>query len=298
MDSIKNKKIAVVDIGGTAIKSALWKNHELYDIFETETEAHLGGQFILNKIKSILKRHGKVDAIGISTAGQVDSQQGSIIYANNNIPEYTGMQIKSTLEEYFCVPVIVENDVNAAAIGEAVFGAGKDEASFICLTYGTGVGGAIVIDRKIYHGNTNSAAEMGAMIIHPEQRDIKVDLFSGCYEKYASTTALVDAMVKINPSLCSGRKIFDRLEDPLVKETLDKWIVEVSYGLISLIHIFNPNCIILGGGIMNQEYIVRKLREIISVQIMKNYRHVKIIKAQLGNEAGLYGIASLVIENL
>ena len=127
-------RILVFDIGGTSIKYGCCIDGKLEETFEIPTEAHLGGRHILNKVISLIEQEENYDAIGISTAGQVNAAEGYIIYANSNIPDYTGIRIRGELEEKFHVPVAVENDVNAAALGEAVCGAGRDHPNFLCLT--------------------------------------------------------------------------------------------------------------------------------------------------------------------
>ena len=120
--------IMVLDIGGTAIKSGLYIDGELTDIRETPTEAQKGKAHVVNRAKEIItdyQQHSAFERIGISTAGQVDPFRGEIIYANENIPGYTGTKLKEIMEQQFHIPACVENDVNAAAIGESVFGAGK-----------------------------------------------------------------------------------------------------------------------------------------------------------------------------
>lgn len=282
-------KTAVLDIGGTAIKAGIYENNTLGQIREFETNASLGGEHVVEKAITILKQYESFDRIGISTAGQVDSKQGMIRYANSNIPEYTGTQLKAIMEREFGVPAAVENDVNAAALGEAHFGAGKDYSNFLCLTYGTGIGGAIVINRELYRGDTFSAGEMGAILIHPEDRNAEEDMFSGCYEKYASTTALVLKAMEIDKTLTDGRKIFAALERSSVRMVVDNWITEVTYGLVSLIHIFNPGCVILGGGVMKQDYIIERIKQSLYQNIMESYHGVKLVQAGLGNQAGLFG---------
>lgn len=289
-------KIAVLDIGGTSIKSGICCNDKILNYKETDTEAKKGGYYVMEKAKEILNGYGAFDCIGISTAGQVNSKEGSIIYANENIPEYTGMNIKALLEETFGKPVAVENDVNAAALGEAHMGAGRGYDDFLCLTYGTGVGGAIVIDKKIYKGTAFLAGEFGGLIVRADQRDARKDILGGCYERYASTTALINKAMELEPPLKNGRVIFDRVGEEKVKLLVDNWIQEIIYGLISFIHIFNPSCIILGGGIMRQQYIVEKIREVLYDNIIPSYRNVVIRQAELGNTAGLLGAAMLAKE--
>ncbi len=291
-------KLAVLDIGGTSIKSGIFSNDSLHDLQETDTNSSFGGEYVISKARELLKSYGKVTGIGISTAGQVDFERGMIRYANKNIPGYTGMKIKEILEKEFHVPVVVENDVNAAAIGESHYGAGIGYKEFICLTYGTGVGGAMVLNGEIYRGSTFSAGEMGAMIIHPEDRDASEDMYSGCYEKYASTTALVRKIKNIDQTLVDGRKIFKELHRKEIRVAVDEWISEISYGLISLIHILNPSCVLLGGGVMEQEYIINKVKENVMNNIMESYNHVSITRTALGNKAGMYGAAALLLKQL
>lgn len=288
--------VMVLDIGGTAIKSALYNDGMLTDIKETPTEAAQGGAHVVNRIKEIIKEYQcnhSFERVGISTAGQVDSVRGEIIYANENIPGYMGTKLKNIVEEEFHVPVKVENDVNAAAIGEAAYGAGKSYKEFVCLTYGTGVGGAIFTNGELYTGSSYSAGEFGAIVTHPEDRVLGKDMFTGCYEKYASVTALVNSALRVDASLTSGRKIFERIGEPKVKEAVDRWILEIIYGLTSVIHMLNPECVILGGGVMEQPYVLERLREQLYQHIMSSYHHVVIEKAALGNRAGMLGAAVL-----
>lgn len=256
--------IMVLDIGGTAIKSGLYIDGELTDIRETPTEAQKGKEHVVNRAKEIItdyQQHSAFERIGISTAGQVDPVRGEILYANENIPGYTGTKLKEIMEQQFHVPACVENDVNAAAIGEFVFGAGKGFKEFVCLTYGTGVGGAIFTNGKLYTGSSFSAGEFGAIVTHPEARFAGQNIFSGCYEEYASTTALVKNAKRFDSSLSNGRKIFERFAEPDVKALVDRWILEIVYGLTTIIHMLNPECAILGGGIMEQPYVLEQLRE-------------------------------------
>ena len=288
--------IMVLDIGGTAIKSGLYIDGELTDIRETPTEAQKGKAHVVNRAKEIItdyQQHSAFERIGISTAGQVDPVRGEIIYANENIPGYTGTKLKEIMEQQFHVPACVENDVNAAAIGESVFGPGKGYKEFVCLTYGTGVGGAIFTNGKLYTGSSFSAGEFGAIVTHPEARFAGQNIFSGCYEEYASTTALVKNAKRFDSSLSNGRKIFERFDEPDVKALVDRWILEIVYGLTTIIHILNPECAILGGGIMEQPYVLEQLREKLYSNLISSFRQVKIEKAALGNHAGMLGAAVL-----
>ncbi len=290
-------RIAALDIGGTTIKSGIWDGNKAGDLREQDTNAKSGGAHVMERVIKILKQYGDFDAIGISTAGQVNSREGVIRYSNDNIPGYTGMKIREILEKEFHVPAAVENDVNAAALGEARYGAGKKFTDFLCLTYGTGVGGAIIMNQEIYTGSTFSAGEFGGIMVHPEDSLWGVP-FSGCYEQYASTTALVRMAMEFDPSLTSGKKIFSRFEEEEVRNIINAWIDEIVYGLVTVIHIFNPACLILGGGVMSQPYILQEVKAKTYGRIMSSFCNVVLEQAQLGNLAGLMGAAWLAEKRL
>lgn len=285
-------RIVALDIGGTSIKSGIWNGTEVEDVKEHDTNAARGGAYVMERAKEILHTYDGFEAIGISTAGQVNSKEGYIRYANENIPGYTGTRIRDIMMAEFGVPAAVENDVNSAAIGEGQFGAGRDYDDFLCITYGTGVGGAVVMNKKIYTGSAWSAGEFGAIMVHPED-SVCGDPFRGCYEKYASTTALVARAKAYDSKLDNGRKIFERLEDEKVKAILDSWTDEIVYGLVTVIHIFNPPCVVLGGGIMAQPYILEEVKRKTDARIMSSFRNVELKQAQLGNMAGIMGAAYL-----
>lgn len=291
-------KVLVFDIGGTAIKYGICQDGHLLETYEHPTEASKGGPHILETICTLAKQSLPFDAIGISTAGQVNPKEGSIIYANSNIPNYTGIQFQKILQERFHVPVAVENDVNSAALGEAIFGAGKGKSSFLCLTYGTGVGGAIIENNEVYHGSSFSAGEFGAIITHAEERLAGTDPFDGCYERHASATALVKMVSEVDSSLINGRQIFANLGRMEIKTVVNKWIDEITLGLATLIHIFNPSCIVLGGGIMVQPYILEQIHTRIPKMVMSSFAHVQISSAKLGNSAGLLGAYHLASQKL
>ncbi len=283
-------RIAALDIGGTSIKSGIWNGADTSELKENDTNASLGGKHLMERTLKIVGSYSDFDAIGISTAGQVDVQNGIICYANDNIPGYTGTKIREIFEKEFGVPVFADNDVNAAAYGEMAHGAAKGLSDFLCLTYGTGIGGAFVTNSKVYYGSTYCGASFGGIVVHPEDIVPGVD-FSGCYEKYASATALVQSAMAVDASLDTGRKIFEAASRPEIKKVIDGWIDEIVYGLITLIHVFNPTDIIMGGGVMAQNYVINRVKMQIFKNVYPQTRGVCLHQAKLGNRAGLVGAA-------
>lgn len=290
-------RVLALDIGGTAIKiGVINEKGEIIDKSQVPTMAKDGGEVLINRVFNIISEYKNIDRIGISTAGQVDHVKGKIIFASDNIPGWTGMEIKKRIEEKFNIQTVVENDVNAAAIGEAYYGAGLNNKSFLCIAYGTGIGGAIVENREIYRGAYGSAGEVGHIITHVHGKECTCGA-NGCYEAYASTTALVEKVKKeLGLTEVDGRIIFSLINDnEKVKNIVNQWIFEIMVGLANLIHIFNPSLIVLGGGIMEQEYIIEYIKGNIDKLIMPNYRNVKFEGARIGNKAGILGIANIAM---
>ena len=282
----------VLDIGGTAIKSALSNPAgELTDFRETPSDGRQGGAALLSRVYDLIDSYQGYDRIGISTAGQVDSANGRIVFANDNIPGYTGTEIGPLLARKFSVPVAVENDVNAAALGEAFYGSAQGFPDFLCLTFGTGIGGAIIMNGKLYKGLSGLAGEFGHLVTHAGGRPCTCGQ-SGCYEQYASTTALVRKAMEVNADWNSGRQIAAARDagEEGISEVLAAWSEEAAFGLASLIHIFNPQLIVLGGGILSDDDIFQRIREKTLQRTMPESRNVMIRPAKLGNHAGLLGM--------
>lgn len=287
--------ILAADIGGTNTKMGICDEQGHIDQYtEYATESFKGGPHVMERLIAHLEAYDRYDAIAISTAGQVNAEQGYIVYANENIPNYTGTKISDILSSRFHKPVKVENDVNAAALGEAYFGAARSFNDFLCLTFGTGIGGAIVMNRRIYRGADGVAAEFGHMFTRPLQR-ADDGTRKPYYEAYASTTALVRMAKQADPDCIDGKVLFDKINKGSEKLNgiLQQWVAEVSTGLASLVHIFNPSAIVVGGGVMEQDALVRLVEQQTKQLVMDSFRGVSILKASLGNKAGLLGAASL-----
>jgi len=215
----------------------------------------------------------------------VDEIKGEIIHAGPQIPEYKGCKWKEEIERTFSIPCEVENDVKCAGLGEYSFGSGKGTSSMLCLTIGTGIGGSYILNGEVYHGTSHSAMEIGYMQIP-----------GGMFQRMASTSALVKRVAsrKGEPEeLWNGKRIFEEVakEDKICLEELDRLCDALSIGLSNLCYAFNPECIVLGGGIMEQKDILLPkiwghLQEHLVPIVAENTR---LLAASLGNRAGLLG---------
>ena len=286
-------KIIAFDIGGTFIKYGIInESFEITESHTVPTDAQKGGQALIERVINIVESYDGIDRVAISTAGQVDSDNGIVVHSTNNIPYYTGMMVKSLIENKTGITTFVENDVNAAALGEAYFGAAKGEDNFICLTYGTGIGGAIYLDGKLLKGSRSSAGEVGHMITHAGGKQCTCG-GEGCYECYASAKALIMSIKRITGEDLNGFQIFEKenFEKPEIRSEVDKWIDEIIAGLSNIIYTFNPPLIVLGGGILNEDYIIDLIDRKIYNKLMEPFKNVNIVRSRLGNQAALLGVA-------
>lgn len=288
--------ILALDIGGTAVKSGMFADGQLVSFEEFPTEAHLGAKPMVDNICTYI-REKKPDAVGISTSGQVNPAEGSIAFATDAMPGYTGFQLRKYVSEQTGLPVAVDNDVNCAAIGEAYFGAAKGISDFLCLTIGTGIGGALFVGGQLYHGANGIAGEVGHMTTHRNGNPCNCGR-KGCYETYASTSALVRTAEGVLGKKVTGRDLFAARKEATVAELLDTWADEIVTGLASLTHSINPQAIILGGGLMSQPEIFALVQDKYHAEILPSFRETKLLLAQLGNQAGVYGAYALAERRL
>lgn len=281
--------ILSIDLGGTAVKVGLFnKEGKILSVSEHSTQAQNGVEALLDKLCSIVMSYDDVECVGISSTGQVNQKDGSIVFATEALPGYTGTPLKQILQQRLGVPVTVDNDVNCAAIGELHYGAGRGLNDFICVTYGTGIGGAIVIDQKIYYGARGIAGEIGHLVTHAAGLQCVCGRH-GCYEMYGSTNALIRRVQNTAGRRLSGREIFLEFCNPVIKAEIDGWIDEIVYGLVSLAHTFNPGYFILGGGILNEQYVIDSIGLRLNKCVIPTFGGITVQRAEIGNKAGMFG---------
>lgn len=290
-------RIAVLDIGGTAIKVGVFTDGVLEEKEGIATNAKRGAKFVVEDAVKLLESLRPFDAVGISTCGQVNAKDGSIFYANENMPGYTGTQLKKIMEDRFRVPVGVMNDVYAASSGEKYFGAAQGKDDFACITIGTGIGAGLFLHGKPYYGNGYNAGVMiGGMVIDTKKN---TSSWEGTFESCASTTALIKEVNAYDPSIHNGRELFAKLDsDPSLRNILDEWTKRIASGLVSLVAVLNLPCIILGGGIMEQPLVYSLVKKHFDEVLIDGFKNTEIIPAKLGNTAGLYGAYAIAKELL
>ena len=284
------KKYICIDIGGTSIKyGAIQSQGEFLDTGEMPTEARqYGGSGILDKAGKIIKeyiREYSPQGICISTAGMVDCDAGKIIYSAPLIPNYTGTEIKKTLEETFCLPCEVENDVNCAGLAEYYAGAARGSMTSVCLTIGTGIGGAAVIDGKIFRGFSGSACEVGYM-----------HLPGGQFQDLGAGSILVGKVAKsrgLCPSAINGITIFEDAKrgDAACIQAIHEMVDILGMGIANICYVLNPEVVVLGGGIMAQkEFLKEKIQTSLKKYLIPSVLdYTRLAFAENQNRAGMLG---------
>ncbi len=293
-------RMLAVDIGGTNLKAALLIHGELQQHHEVPSEAKKGAPIMLEHVHELIALYDPTDydCIGISTAGTVDPVEGVIVYANENIPKYTGTRMKELMETRYGKPTFVQNDGKAAAFGELHYGAGRGFNTLMCIAYGTGIGGGVIANGTVHYGSHGGAGAVGHIFTHAGGKLCTCGQ-RGCYECYASVTALMNMLAEAGLPYTNGRQLMAALPgDAKAEAVVDDWILEICYGLVTLAHTLQPEAFILGGGIMEQPLIIEKIRARLPELLMPGFRDVQVLPAQLGNNAQLYGVLAVAEKNL
>jgi glucokinase len=294
----------VVDESGTVVKTARR---------DTPRE---GGSALTQAIADVAKElmaEFTIDSVGVSAAGFVSSDRKTML-ATPNIAGWNGVDLDYQLTSLIGRPVVIENDANAAAWGEARFGAGRGKRHMLMLTVGTGIGGGIVVNGELYRGAFGTAAEIGHIRVVPEGHLCGCGA-RGCFEQYGSGNALmrhtreaIAASPDIARNLLSrgdgtlegltGKAITDAARDGdavalAAFNTTAQWL---GAGIASLAVVLDPECVVFGGGVIDAgEILLKPSREALerSMPFAGKHPYPEIIGAQLGNEAGLVGVADL-----
>lgn len=285
------KKYMCFDIGGTNIKfGVLDENGNIIIKNSVDSEARIkGGPGIIDKIVDITKKYMdeyNLSGVAISCAGMIDSINGSVMFADEHlIPNFTGMKIKEIIERETGLLCEIENDVNAAGLGELWFGMDSNSSLVAMLTIGTGIGACLIKDDRLITGNTMCAGEIGKTLIP-----------GGRFEDIASSFAMTSKLEKklgLKAGELNGKIVFEEIEkgNKVYIDTVDEMINNLAIGISNLCFIFNPGIIILGGGIMAREnYFKPRLEVAIKEYLPKVISDGTELRfAKLKNDAGMIG---------
>jgi glucokinase len=305
-----NEIVAGIDIGGTKIAVALadHRGHPLvHSRFPTQVE--LGPYRILDNAtkeigKMLRETDAKLVAIGVGCGGPLDRQRG-LILSPTNLPDWKEFPIVKLLEEKFRVPVLLDNDANAAALGEQQYGAGRGLRDMVYMTISTGIGGGLIVGGEVLHGVSDVAGEVGHITVLPDGPLCGCGA-RGCLEAICSGTSIArrarerlwsatysHSTTTLNPDDVTAELVARaaRDKDPLASEIWDETIYYLAIGIGTIINTLAPEAVILGGGVstVGDQLIVPLLRQVRSLVRMMPAEKINILQAALGGDSGIYG---------
>ena len=313
-------KYVGVDIGGTNLKAGLVDENgvllatqkmKVASIADDDGLAWTVASLVQELAHTVNISVSDVASVGVGVPGTVEIRSGSINYTCNlplrNVP------LRKLFHRYLSIPLYIENDANCAALAEFLVGAGRDSKRFVTITLGTGVGAGIVHNGKIYHGANGMAGEVGHMVIQRGGLPCPCGRH-GCWEQYASATALkrmtaaalaahphsiLAQVVAENEGRVSGQSAFiaARRGDPVGQQVCDEYVDYLACGVVNVVNIFQPDTLAIGGGVSNEaeEQLLLPVQQRVARESIPcgRDRRTRIVKAELGNRAGLIGAALL-----
>lgn len=309
-----------IDMGGMSVKFGMVNaNNEMIDKMVIPTRLDVAPeemiQDMIDAVEVLLKKHGlcinDLEGIGLDSPGTVDDVNGVILYSNNY--QWEDVPIIKQMQMTFPVPMAIANDADAAALGEVCAGAAKGTESAILITLGTGVGGGVIQNGKIFHGPFKGGMELGHMVIQAGG-ELCTCGRKGCFETYASATALLrmaknaamkhpdsimNAMCKNDLENMNGMIPFEAAQtgDKAALEVIDLYEDYLAIGIANVINIFRPQKVILGGGVSAQkENLTRPIQEKVNAMCFggEHGEVAEVVTSQLGNDAGIIGAACLI----
>ncbi len=310
------KYVVGVDVGGTTVKLGFFDTEGVFlDKWEIPTRVEEEGSHILPDVAESIKKKLEekrilfedVAGVGIGAPGPIDSN--GVVYKAVNLG-WNVFSIKEKLEEHLKLPVMAGNDANVAALGEMWKGGGLGSRNLVMVTLGTGVGVGIIVDGRILTGFTGAGGEIGHIHVEDQEAEVCGCGNKGCLEQYASATGItrlanrklkesgMDSMLR-NGKI-SARTVFDavKAKDALAMEVAEEFGRYLGNGLAGVACVVNPEVIVIGGGVSNAgEILIDYIRPYYEKSVFHGSRSVKFSLATLGNDAGIYGAAKLVLDS-
>lgn len=310
------KYIIGMDLGGTNIKTSLFtKDFSVVAEQRTPTMVSLGSEGVLQRmadnIRELLLKAGaaaeEVEVMGMGVPGLLDIEKGISLFSPN-FPQWENVPIAGWFKERLGIPVFIDNDVRVNLYGECYFGAGKGKKNVVLLTLGTGLGAGVMIDGHILYGATGSMGEIGHMNMYREGRPCRCKS-SGCLGRYVSALGLLRT-VKEKIEAKEKTVLTDWVKDPeeitaemvsrafdegdqLAREAMEETGEILGFGLVNVINLYNPECVIIGGGMSAAgERLLSKAREVVDTHALEISRKAcTIVTASLGDASGMLGAA-------
>jgi glucokinase len=308
---MNREPVLVIDIGGTKIAGAIVFPDGRIEHHQTRpTPSIEGGEAIMHRVIKLAQTITasstiKPVAIGVSTGGDV-GHDGEIVYATATIPGWQGMPIRARLESALGLRAFVDNDGNAMALGEAMFGAGRGHAHIIGVVVGTGIGGGIVLDQKIYRGAHGFAGRLGHVIVDFTDQQPCTCGGAGCLEAHAASLALIAEFKKQSnaPSLDPGfgvKEIAALAENgnEIAERVIQRGAFFLGIGIASFLNLFDPDIIVVGGGVaqIGEKYFA-EVQRVARARAQGSVRDTPIVPAMLGTHANLIGAAEFAWQGL
>lgn len=300
-----------LDLGGTTLKYAVVNSQgEILHAGKLPTPATEGAEAVLAQMTLAVDRcvefaHEKgyaLEGVGIGTPGVISEDERVVLGGAENIEGWEMVPLSERIEAHCGLPTWVNNDANLMALGETMFGAGKGASDVVFLTIGTGIGGGVLIDGKLWGGYRNRGTEFGHMTVKYDGEECACGSV-GCLEHYASTSALVRRFKARCEELqrpceaADGEQIVALYHagDPLACEVMEEHWNILALGLVGIIHIFSPEKVVIGGGISEAgPFYIEALRQRVERRAMAVSREgCELVAATLGNRAGVLGAAAL-----
>ena len=310
-----SKIVFGVDIGGTTVKMGVFtENGTLLENWEIPTRTIDGGKYILvdvadsinAKIDQLGYTKADVIGVGVGVPGPVDAQ--GVINKAINLG-WGRMSIVDTLSPLVDLPVKAANDANAAALGEMWKGGGRGVTNMIAVTLGTGVGGGVIVEGKLIAGFAGAGGEVGHILVEDNETEPCGCGNCGCLEQYASATGVVrlakrrlaqdDAPSILRQGELTAKAVWDavKAEDPVAVEVANKFGYYLGKGMASMAAVTNPEAFVIGGGVSKAgDILIKYISPYFDKYAFSACRGTRFALAELGNDAGIYGAAKLVIE--
>ncbi len=313
---MSSARVIAIDLGGTQVRVALVEGHQIQSRAALKTDISGGPAAILDQIVALIDHVGEgqdknsIVGVGLSSAGPIDTEAG-IILGIPTIPGCEGFPIRQALSDRMGLPVQIENDAIAAALGEWRHGAGRGFRNLVYITVSTGIGGGAVVDGRLLHGRQGMAVHVGHMRLAREGPLCSCGA-SACFEAFASGTALTERaqtasrladseflQLTSKSGDVNARHVIEgaQVGDPQCRALVAEEAMYLGQGITSIIHAFSPERVIMGGGLAQGfDLFEAGIHEVIESDAMAPFKTIRVVRSDLGDDSGLVGAATMVIE--